>query len=64
VGFETGTNASGEEKSQGLTHAFPISFRSEKDREAYLVHPAHLDYLRVVRDRREKVIVFDYWTYE
>lgn len=64
VGFETGTNVSSEGKSQGLTHAFVVSFRSEKDRDAYLVHPAHLDYVKVVRDRREKVIVFDYWTSE
>lgn len=64
VGFEAGTNASSEGKSQGLTHAFVVSFRSEKDRDAYLVHPAHLEYVNVVRDRREKVIVFDYWTTE
>jgi len=64
VGFEAGTNTSNEGKSQGLTHAFVVTFRSEKDRDDYLVHPAHLDYVSVVRDRREKVIVFDYWTSE
>jgi hypothetical protein len=41
-----------------------VTFRSEKDRDAYLEHPAHLEYVKVVRDRREKVIVFDYWTEE
>jgi hypothetical protein len=64
VGFEAGTNVSGEGKSQGLTHAFVVSFRSEKDRDAYLVHPAHLEYVNLVRERREKVIVFDYWASE
>jgi len=64
AGFEAGTNVSTEGKSQGLTHVFMVGFRSEKDRDAYLVHPAHLDYVNVVRDRREKVIVFDYWSAE
>jgi hypothetical protein len=64
VGFEAGTNVSNEGKSQGLTHAFVVSFRSESDRDAYLTHPAHLDYVKLVRDRREQVVVFDYWTAE
>lgn len=64
AGFEHGTNVSREGKSDGLTHAFVVTFRSEKDRDAYLEHPAHLEYVKVVRDRREKVIVFDYWTEE
>lgn len=64
AGFEQGTNVSPEGKSAGLTHAFMVSFRSEKDRDAYLVHPAHDAYVQIVRDRRDKVIVFDYWTTE
>jgi hypothetical protein len=62
VGFEHGVNVSPEGKSEGLTHAFVVSFRSETDRDAYLKHPAHLEYVNVVKDRREKVVVFDYWT--
>ena len=61
VGFEHGTNVSPEGKSEGLTHVFVVSFRDEKARDAYLVHPAHQAYVNVVRDRREKVVVFDYW---
>jgi hypothetical protein len=64
VGFEAGTNVSKEGKSQGLTHAFVVSFRSETDRDAYLTHPAHLAYVKLVRERREKVVVFDYWAAE
>ncbi len=64
VGFEAGTNVSNEGKSQGLTHAFVVTFRSEKDRDAYLTDPAHLEYVKLVRDRREKVVVFDYWAAE
>jgi len=61
VGFEHGTNVSPEGKSEGLTHVFVVSFVDEKARDAYLIHPAHQDYVKVVKDRREKVVVFDYW---
>ncbi|HVU86779.1 MAG TPA: Dabb family protein [Pirellulales bacterium] len=61
VGFEHGTNVSPEGKSDGLTHVFVVSFVDEKARDAYLVHPAHQAYVNVVKDRREKVVVFDYW---
>lgn len=64
VGFERGTNVSPEGKSEGLTHAFVVTFRDAAGRDAYLTHPAHLDYVKIVRDRREKVVVFDYWTGE
>lgn len=62
AGFEMGTNVSPEGKSEGLTHAFVVTFRDAAGRDAYLAHPAHLEYVKLVRDRREKVIVFDYWT--
>ncbi len=64
AGFEHGRNVSPEGKSEGLTYGFLVSFRSESDRDAYLTHPAHLDYVKVVKDRRERVVVFDYWTTE
>ena len=61
IGFEQGTNVSQEGKSEGFTHVFVVTFKNEADLAAYLVHPAHDAYVKVVRDRREKVIVFDYW---
>jgi hypothetical protein len=61
IGFEQGTNVSKEGKSEGLTHCFVVTFNDEKGLEAYLKHPAHDDYVKVVRDKREKVVVFDYW---
>jgi hypothetical protein len=64
VDFERGINVSPEGKSEGLTHAFVVTFRDEAGRDAYLKHPAHLAYVEVVRNRREKVVVFDYWTAE
>jgi hypothetical protein len=61
IDYEAGTNVSNEGKSEGFTHAFVVTFKNEKDLAAYLVHPAHEEYVKVVRDKREKVIVFDYW---
>jgi hypothetical protein len=61
IGFEHGLNISQEGKSDGLTHAFQVTFRNEADLKKYLDHPAHLDYVKVVKDRRLKVVVFDYW---
>jgi hypothetical protein len=60
VGFEHGTNTSQEGKSDGLTHAFVVTFRDRSGLETYLKHPAHLAYVDVVKNRREKVVVFDY----
>ncbi len=61
IGFERGTNISPENKSEGFTHCFVVTFQNEAGRDAYLKHPAHDDYVKIVKDRREKVIVFDYW---
>ena len=62
VAFEHGTNVSPEGKSDGLTHVFVVGFRDEVARDAYLKHPAHDEYVQVVKGRREKVVVFDYWS--
>ena len=62
AGFERGTNVSEENKSEGFTHCFVVTFCDVAGRATYLKHPAHDDYVKVVKDRREKVIVFDYWT--
>ena len=59
--FECGTNVSREGKSQGFTHVFVVTFADEASLAEYLKHPAHLKYVDVVKDRREKVVVFDYW---
>lgn len=61
VAFEHGPNVSPEGKSDGLTYCFVVSFENEDARDKYLKHPAHDEYVKVVKDRREKVVVFDYW---
>ena len=61
IGYEHGTNESTEGKSEGFTHCFIVTFKNEKDRDAYIAHPAHQDYVKVAKNRREKVVVFDFW---
>lgn len=61
VAFEHGPNTSTEGKSDGLTYCFVVSFENETALAKYLKHPAHDEYVKVVKDRREKVVVFDYW---
>src|SRR5215475_13166861 len=41
VTFEWGTNVSKEGHDKGFTHCFILSFKSEKDRDAYINHPEH-----------------------
>ncbi|MEI9945033.1 MAG: Dabb family protein [Chitinophagaceae bacterium] len=59
--YEWGTNNSPEQLNQGLTHCFFLSFESEKDRDAYLPHPAHKAFGALLRPYLEKAVVVDYW---
>jgi hypothetical protein len=60
--FEWGTNTSPENLNQGLTHCFLVTFGSDKDRDAYLVHPDHQAFVEVLKPHLDKVTVVDYWT--
>ncbi|HKK76303.1 MAG TPA: Dabb family protein [Saprospiraceae bacterium] len=60
--FEWGTNNSPEGLDKGLTHCFFVTFRSEEDRDAYLPHPAHQEFVELVGPAVEDVTVVDYWT--
>ena len=60
--FEWGTNNSPEHLNQGLTHCFFLSFESEKDRDAYLPHPAHKKFGELLKPWLDKVVVVDYWS--
>ena len=62
VDFEYGTDVSTENKAQGFTHCFFVTFRDDKGRDAYLPHPAHKAFGALVGPRLDKVLVVDYWT--
>jgi hypothetical protein len=59
--FEWGTDISPEGKAQGFTHCFFVTFASEADRDAYLPHPEHQEFVGLVGPHVEDVCVVDYW---
>lgn len=59
-----GTNVSPEKKNKGYTHAFVLTFNSDKDRDAYLVHPEHKAFGKVLGPVMEDVLVIDFWSQE
>jgi hypothetical protein len=60
--YEWGKNNSPENLNQGLTHCFLLTFSSDKDRDAYLVHPEHKAFGKILGPHLDKVTVVDYWT--
>ncbi|WP_460950547.1 Dabb family protein [Spirosoma daeguense] len=59
-GFQWGTNNSPEKHAHGLTHAFILTFDSEKDRDAYLPHPDHAAFGKIVGPWLADVTVVDF----
>jgi hypothetical protein len=62
--YEAGTNNSPEKLNKGCTHAFILTFKSEKQRDDYLVHPAHKEFASLVGPLVDDVFVIDFWTKE
>jgi hypothetical protein len=60
--FEWGTNVSPENLNQGYTHCFFLTFASDQDRDAYLVHPAHREFGILLGPYLDKVTVIDFWS--
>lgn len=62
--YEWGTNNSPEKHDKGFTHCFILSFKSEKDRDAYLVHPEHKKFGGLLSGLLDDVFVVDFWAKE
>ncbi len=60
--LDAGTNVSPEKLNKGFTHAWVLTFTSEKDRDAYLVHPAHKAFGRSLGPVLADVFVIDFWS--
>ena len=60
--FEWGTDVSVENRQQGFTHCFFVSFLSEDDRAKYIPHSAHKALGELLGPHLDKVLVIDYWT--
>jgi hypothetical protein len=61
VSLEWGTNVSPEKRDKGFTHCFLLSFKTDKDRDDYLVHPEHKAFGGIVGPLLDDVFVFDFW---
>lgn len=61
VSYEHGINNSTENRNKGCTHAFILTFNSEKDRDEYLVAPAHKEFGKLVGPLLDDVFVIDFW---
>jgi hypothetical protein len=59
--LEWGTNVSPEKYDKGFTHGFILTFKTEKDRDAYLVHPEHKKFGQLVHPVLADVFVIDFW---
>lgn len=62
VSFEWGTNVSPEKHDKGFTHGFILTFNSAADRDAYLVHPDHEAFGKLVGPVLADVFVIDFWS--
>ncbi len=62
VDFEHGTDVSVENRAQGFTHCFVVTFKDQAGLDAYLPHAAHQEFVQLVGPVMEKVLVFDYWS--
>jgi hypothetical protein len=58
--LEWGTNVSPEKLNKGFTHCWVLSFKSEKDRDAYLVHPDHKAFGKILSPVLDDVFVIDF----
>jgi hypothetical protein len=61
VSLEWGTNVSKEKHDKGFTYCFIVTFNNEKDRDAYIVHPAHKAFAKSLGPVLEDVFVIDFW---
>lgn len=59
--FEWGTNVSPEQINYGYTHCFVLTFASDADRDAYLIHPAHQAFVATTGPLLASALVVDYW---
>ena len=55
-----GTNSSPEGLDKGFTHCWIVVFKTAKDRDAYLVHPAHKAFVEFALPLIEEALVVDF----
>lgn len=59
--LQWGLNNSPEGLNKGFTHCWILTFGSEADRDAYLKHPDHVAFGKLLRPVLGDVFVIDFW---
>lgn len=59
--IEWGKNNSNEGLNKAFTHSYLITFKNEKARSAYMVHPAHKALGDNIGSYIADIVIFDYW---
>ncbi|MFC3627481.1 Dabb family protein [Vogesella amnigena] len=58
--FRHGPDCSPEGLAQGFTHGWLLQFAGSAERDAYLVHPAHQQFVAMVQPLLAAALVFDF----
>ena len=58
--YVSGANCSQENRNQGLTHGFIMTFSDTAARDAYVVHPEHERFKTMALAVVESVLIFDF----
>ena len=58
--LEWGTDCSTENKAQGFSHCFFLTFADAAGRDTYLPHPHHQAFSALLRPNVDQVLVIDY----
>ena len=58
--LEWGTNVSPEGFDKGFTHCWIVNFKSTKDRDTYLEHPAHKAFVEILLPILDEALVVDF----
>lgn len=61
VSFEGGTDVSVEDHAKGFTHCYILTFKDEAARDAYLIHPAHVEVANKNKPLMKDLFVIDVW---
>jgi len=61
TGYEWGTNVSKENKSQGFTHCFVVTFKDQKGLDVYVPHADHQAFVKLLLPSLDKVLVLDFF---
>jgi len=59
--YEWGTDVSVDQRNQGYTHCFVLTFLSEADRDTYQAHPAHQALVEMATPYLGEILVVDFW---